>query len=88
MAENGVTPATTLSGANGMYFGQNSFPYAMPWGTTMGSMDGITFDSQDIDIAALGLQQSDMMGPWLDYIPSDVLGLFEQQHPHMGHGGH
>ncbi len=51
-------------------------------------LDGITFDSQDIDIAALGLQQSDMMGPWLDYIPSDVLSLFEHQHPHMGQGGH
>ncbi|KAF4450136.1 hypothetical protein F53441_6693 [Fusarium austroafricanum] len=84
MADNGVNPTTTLSGANGMYFGQTSFPYAMPWG----NMDGITFDSQDIDIAALGLQQSDMMGPWLDYIPSDVLGLFEHQHPHMGQGGH
>ncbi|CEI65464.1 hypothetical protein FVEN_g6127 [Fusarium venenatum] len=90
MAENGVTPATTLSGANHMYFGhgQNNFPYTMPWVNSMGSMDGITFDSQDIDIAALGLQQSDMMGPWLDYFPSDVLGLLEQQHPHMGQGGH
>ncbi|EXK46616.1 hypothetical protein FOXG_11065 [Fusarium oxysporum f. sp. lycopersici 4287] len=87
MADNGVNPTTTLSGANAMYFGQTSFPYAMPWGN-MGSMDGITFDSQDIDIAALGLQQSDMMGPWLDYIPSDVLSLFEHQHPHMGQGGH
>ncbi|EKJ70072.1 hypothetical protein FPSE_09752 [Fusarium pseudograminearum CS3096] len=90
IAENGVTPATTLSGANHMYFGhgQNNFPYTMPWVNSMGSMDGITFDSQDIDIAALGLQQSDMMGPWLDYFPSDVLGLLEQQHPHMGQGGH
>ncbi|KAF4970698.1 hypothetical protein FSARC_2329 [Fusarium sarcochroum] len=87
MTENGVNTATTLSGANPMYFGQNNFTYTMPWGASMGSMDGITFDSQDIDIAALGLQQSDMMGPWLDYIPSDVLGLFEHQHPHMGQGG-
>lgn len=43
----------------------------MPWG----NMDAITFDSQDIDIGALGLEP-DLMGPWLEYIPNDVLGLF------------
>ncbi|KAF4978971.1 hypothetical protein FZEAL_4738 [Fusarium zealandicum] len=97
MAESGsVQPATTLSGANSgnvangasnLYFGQGSFPYQMPWPGPgcVGNMDAITFDSQDIDIGALGLQQPELMGPWLEYIPGDVLGLFEN--PDMVQGG-
>ncbi|PFH62127.1 hypothetical protein XA68_14966 [Ophiocordyceps unilateralis] len=52
-------------------------PYQAPWGLGMGNMDAITFDSQDIDIGALGLQQPELMSRWLEYIPSDVLGLFD-----------
>ncbi|KAL3959626.1 hypothetical protein ACCO45_004743 [Purpureocillium lilacinum] len=59
-------------------------PYQTGWGYGMGNMDSITFDSQDIDIGALGLQQPELMSGWLDYIPSDVLGLFENQN--MGQG--
>ncbi|KAG9256181.1 putative pathway-specific nitrogen regulator [Emericellopsis atlantica] len=54
------------------------------WGGASGNMDAITFNSQDIDIGALGLQQPDLMGGWLDYIPGDVLGLFDNQD--MEHG--
>ncbi|RSL64319.1 hypothetical protein CEP54_004757 [Fusarium duplospermum] len=93
MRENGgVNVATTLSGAtnmaNGtsnMYFGQGNFPYQMPWAAPMGNMDAITFDSQDIDIGALGLQQPELMGPWLGYVPGDVLGFFENPDMSQGH---
>ncbi|KAL7943742.1 fungal-specific transcription factor domain-containing protein [Trichoderma barbatum] len=83
------TAVTTASGANGhtnMYFAQN-MPYQAAWGPIMGNMDAITFDSQDIDIEALGLQQPDLMGGWLEYIPSDVLGLFDE-HQDSGQGSH
>ncbi|KAK3344194.1 fungal-specific transcription factor domain-containing protein [Lasiosphaeria hispida] len=50
----------------------------------------ITFDSQEINIDALGLP-NEMMPPWLEILPGDVLGLFEngipgsnQHHHHMG----
>ncbi|KAK1751227.1 fungal-specific transcription factor domain-containing protein [Echria macrotheca] len=36
----------------------------------------ITFDSQEISIDALGLP-TEMMPPWVDFLPGDVLGLFE-----------
>lgn len=62
------------------------YPHGMSYPTAWGNMHGITFDSQDIDIGALGLHQPELMGPWLDYIPDDVLGLFDQHE--MGHGGH
>ncbi|KAF4119532.1 Fungal trans [Geosmithia morbida] len=54
------------------------------WGPTTHNMDSITFDSQDIDIGALGLQQPELMGPWLDYISSDMLGLFNHQDASQG----
>lgn len=53
--------------------------YPMQWTPAMGNIDAITFDSQDIDIGALGLQQPELMGPWLELIPSEMLGLFESQ---------
>lgn len=92
MRENGgVNVATTLSGANNMangtvnmYFGQGNFPYQMPWAAPMGNMDAITFDSQDIDIGALGLQQPELMAPWMGYVPEGVLGFFEP--PDMNQG--
>lgn len=71
------------SGNSNMYYPQN-MPYHA-WGPGSGNMDAITFDSQDIDIGALGLQQPELMGPWLDYIPGDVLGLFD--HHEMNQGG-
>ncbi|KAK0705420.1 fungal-specific transcription factor domain-containing protein [Lasiosphaeris hirsuta] len=50
----------------------------------------ITFDSQEINIDALGLP-NEMMPPWLEILPGDVLGLFEngvsgsnQHHHHLG----
>lgn len=38
--------------------------------------DIITFDSQEINFDALGLP-NEMMPPWLEILPGDVLGLFE-----------
>ncbi|KJZ74430.1 hypothetical protein HIM_06240 [Hirsutella minnesotensis 3608] len=58
-------------------------PYPTAWNLGVGNMDAITFDSQDIDIGALGLQQPELMSGWLEYIPSDVLCLFENHD--MGH---
>ncbi|CAH0045413.1 unnamed protein product [Clonostachys solani] len=73
------------STSSSIYYSQG-MPYHPGWGTTTGNMDAFTFDSQDIDIGALGLEQPGLMGAWLDYIPpDDVLGLFE--HHDMGHGG-
>lgn len=63
-------------------------PYPAPWGVGMGNMDAITFDSQDIDIGALGLQQQELMGGWLDYIPNDVLNMLENHDTgHAAQGG-
>lgn len=64
------------------YYGQNMGYHG--WSPVAASMDGITFNSQDIDIGALGLQQPDIMSGWLDYIPNDVLGLFENQDMNQG----
>lgn len=74
-----------MNGGSGNVYYPHNMPYQAPWGPGSGNMDAITFDSQDIDIGALGLQQPELMGPWLDYIPSDVLGLFD--HHEMGQGG-
>lgn len=67
-----------------MYYGHN-LPY-QSWEAGFGNMDAITFDSQDIDIGALGLHQPDLMSGWLDYIPNDVLGLLENHDMGQGHG--
>lgn len=70
-----VSTESTMQAAQdggGFYGGYN---YQSLWG--MGSMGGITFDSQDIDIGVLGLQRPDLMDPWLDYIPGDVSGLYD-----------
>ncbi|TQV94298.1 hypothetical protein V2A60_002666 [Cordyceps javanica] len=45
-------------------------------GPMMGQMDGITFNSRDIDVEELGLQQDLVSGSWLD-LTTDMLGLFE-----------
>ncbi|KAF7552003.1 hypothetical protein G7Z17_g4646 [Cylindrodendrum hubeiense] len=91
MVENGAIPAsmsattpTNCAGANQMYYASGGVPFQIPWAQSMGNMDSITFNSHDIDIGALGLQQPELMGPWLEYIPGDVLGLFEN--PDMGQG--
>ncbi|UKZ68319.1 uncharacterized protein TrAtP1_009358 [Trichoderma atroviride] len=79
-----TSAATTTGGAhNNLYYAQN-MAYQGPWGPIMGNMDAITFDSQDIDIGALGLQQPDLMGGWLEYIPSDVLGGLFDEHQESG----
>ena len=48
--------------------------------------DVITYDSQDIDIAALGLPNG-LMPSWLEYLPGDVLGLFDGYVNNGGVGG-
>ncbi|KAM0263775.1 hypothetical protein ACHAQJ_001093 [Trichoderma viride] len=84
-----VTSAAASSGggAHGNIYYAPNMPYQGPWGPIMGNMDAITFDSQDIDIEALGLQQPDLMGGWLEYIPTDVLGGLFDEHQESGHGG-
>lgn len=57
-------PQSGLASGSYGYFGHN------------GPITDITFDSQDIDIGALGLP-NDMIPPWLEYLPGDVLGLFD-----------
>ncbi|KAK7421566.1 hypothetical protein QQZ08_009911 [Neonectria magnoliae] len=91
MSENGAvavsisgTTTSNCAGADQMYFAPSGVPFQMPWAQTLGNMGSITFDSQDIDIGALGLQQPELMAPWLGYIPEDVLGLFDNQD--MGQG--
>ncbi|PTB63687.1 N-terminal binuclear Zn cluster-containing/DNA binding domain-containing protein [Trichoderma citrinoviride] len=85
---NANSSSSSSNNNNNMYFAQ-SMAYQAAWGPMTGSnMDAITFDSQDIDIEALGLQQPDLMGGWLEYLPSDVLGLFDE-HGESGQGsGH
>ncbi|KAH6896592.1 fungal-specific transcription factor domain-containing protein [Thelonectria olida] len=86
-----ISPPSTLAGVptavagtpcpapNPVYYPPGPMPYPMQWTPSMGNIDAITFDSQDIDIGALGLQQPELMGPWLELIPSEMLGLFENQ---------
>jgi hypothetical protein len=73
-------------GPNGNAFYPQGMPYAQNWGVGAGNMESITFNSQDIDIGALGLQQPDLMGgSWFEYIPDEMLGLFD--HQDMDQGG-
>lgn len=53
-------------------------------GAMMGHSDGIMFNSQDIDIEALGLQTELMSGSWLE-LTNDMLGLFDS--PEMNSQG-
>lgn len=82
----GMGENAASTGSSNMYYGQG-MPYGQgSWGAAMGNMD-ITFNSQDIDIGALGLNQPDLMGGgWLDYIPNDMLGLFDSPEMHQGGG--
>ncbi|KAK2595084.1 hypothetical protein QQS21_007215 [Conoideocrella luteorostrata] len=77
---------TAGTSSSNVYYGQG-LPYQPSWAFGSGSTDAITFDSQDIDIGALGLQQPDLMSGWLEYIPSDVLGLLENHDMNNGHSG-
>ncbi|CAM1510576.1 Fc.00g009110.m01.CDS01 [Cosmosporella sp. VM-42] len=96
MPENGTANPARI-GANGANMTNNFYypqgaPYQISWGPPMGNLDAITFDSQDIDIGALGLQQDALLGPWLDYIPEEMLGLFgnpdmDQGNPDINQGG-
>lgn len=85
--EYSASPASTMAESSArqshMYYPSN-MSYQTSWGGSS-NMDAITFDSQDIDIGALGLQQPELMGPWLDSIPGDLLGLFENHD--MQHNG-
>lgn len=70
-----------VEGSGSQHLGSNIYGHTVYPGSTWGvaGMDAITFDSQDIDIGALGLQGQDLMGGWLDYIPGDVLGLYGEE---------
>jgi hypothetical protein len=93
MSENGGATRGIGQTNNVFYASRTGMPYQPPWGVPMGNMDAITFDSQDIDINALGLQQPDLMAGWMDYIPSDMLGIFDNPemdpsaHDHANGGG-
>ncbi|KND94620.1 putative transcriptional regulatory protein [Tolypocladium ophioglossoides CBS 100239] len=91
-ASRGMATNNTPAGApHNVYYNQG-MPYQASWGLGTGNMDAITFNSRDIDMGALGLQQPDLMSGWLDYIPNEMLGLFENhdmgQGGQGGHGGH
>ena len=78
-----MPPNSTPNGTHNMYYANQGVPYEGPWGGVIGNMNAITFDSQDIDINTLGLQQPDLMSGWLEYIPTDVMGMFEHQNMHQ-----
>ncbi|POR33936.1 Putative transcriptional regulatory protein [Tolypocladium paradoxum] len=84
-AGRGMATSTPAGAPQNVYYNQG-MPYQTSWGLGMGNMDGITFDSRDIDMGALGLQQPDLMSGWLDYLPNEMLGLFENHD--MGPGAH
>ena len=71
-----ASPASAMAENNaGVYYGSNmAYHQNTSWGPMAGNMDAITFNSQDIDVGNLG---PDIMNGWLDYMPNDVLGLFE-----------
>lgn len=84
-------PSGTGDGSNnaGMYGGGGGgggMQQFSTWGggPMMGQTDGITFNSHDIDVEALGLQQELMSGSWLE-LTTDMLGLFES--PDMNNHG-
>lgn len=62
--DGGYTHGLSAAGATYSYLGQGMGPIT----------DVITFDSQEIDIGALGLR-NEMMPGWFEYLPEDVLGL-------------
>ena len=73
----GVRPNNNVS--SNFYY-PSGIAYPMSWRSAMGgNMDALTFDSQDIDINALGLQQPDLMNGWLEYMPGDFMGMFDGQ---------
>jgi hypothetical protein len=76
--------AAGTPGNNGVYYAQ-SLAYQTSWEFGTGNMDNITFNSQDIDIGALGLQPDLVSGSgWFECIPHDVLGLFENHDTNTG----
>ncbi|ATY60482.1 Fungal specific transcription factor [Cordyceps militaris] len=70
-------PAGDVSHSSATMYGTMA-PQFGTWGggPMMGQMDGITFNSRDIDVEELGLQQDLVSGSWLD-LTTDMLGLFE-----------
>lgn len=78
---------TNTTAGGGMYGSMQQFQAtpSTPWasgGPAMGHAEGIMFNSQDIDIEALGLQTELMSGSWLE-LTNDMLGLFDG--PEMNH---
>lgn len=82
----GTSPASTLADtANGqqmvLYEAEldltPTFGYVGNFSNHLAA-DGLTFDSQEIDMAALVMQQvqHDMVPPWMEYLPREALGLF------------
>ncbi|KAJ6788060.1 hypothetical protein PWT90_10111 [Aphanocladium album] len=85
--DNTTTNNTTTAAAASMYGGGGGGMQQFgTWGggPMMGQTDGITFNSHDIDVEALGLQQDLMNGSWLE-LTTDMLELFEG--PEMNNHG-
>jgi hypothetical protein len=61
-----------------------SYSYLGPVGIT----DVITLDSQEIDLGQLGLTNDVMPTTWLEYLPDNVLELFEGNVSAHGPGHH
>ncbi|KYK56234.1 hypothetical protein DCS_08203 [Drechmeria coniospora] len=78
-----------------LYFNHGMpMPSQPPWAFGASNMSAITFDSRDIDISVIGRQPQLMTGAWIDFIPSDVLGMLENYNmdgqvasAHPGAGG-
>ena len=64
----GTNGAGTAGDINNHYYYTHGMPYQNGWGLSP-DMGDITFNNHDINLQSLGLQQPDVTGPWLDYLP-------------------
>ncbi|KAG5941472.1 hypothetical protein E4U59_001713 [Claviceps monticola] len=61
---------------NSVFYPPGVPSYTPQWEFGNGIVHDITFDSQEIDVGGLGLQQPDVMTGWLEWYPNEVLNLF------------
>ncbi|KAG6024363.1 hypothetical protein E4U19_003839 [Claviceps sp. Clav32 group G5] len=61
---------------NSVFYPPGVPSYPPQWEFGNGIVHDITFNSRDIDVGGLGLQQPDVMTGWLEWYPNEVLNLF------------
>ncbi|KAG6318030.1 hypothetical protein E4U22_005739 [Claviceps purpurea] len=61
---------------NSVFYPPGVPSYPPQWEFGNGIVHDITFDSQEIDVGGLGLQQPDVLTGWLEWYPNEVLNLF------------